>query len=88
MAKLVAMLNATPAVRIEIGGHTDNVGSEEANLLLSENRAKAVVSYLISKGVAASRLTARGYGESVPVDSNDTEAGRASNRRTQMTVVE
>lgn len=86
--KLVAMLNATPAVRIEIGGHTDNVGSEEANLLLSENRAKAVVSYLISKGVAASRLTARGYGESVPVDSNDTEAGRASNRRTQMTVVE
>ncbi len=86
--KLVAMLNATPAVRIEIGGHTDNVGSEEANLLLSENRAKAVVGYLISKGVASARLTARGYGESIPVDTNDTEAGRANNRRTQMTVVE
>lgn len=86
--KLVALLQANAAVKVEIGGHTDNVGSEEANRLLSENRAKAVVEYLTKAGIAADRLSAKGYGETQPVADNETETGRAANRRTEFKVVQ
>ena len=71
---------------VEIGGHTDDVGMESDNLLLSKKRATAVRQHLISAGVPKDRLTARGYGEGRPRTSNDTKAGRASNRRTEFKV--
>ena len=68
--------------RIEVQGHTDNTGSAEYNLKLSDARASAVMNYLISKGVPASSLVAKGYGPDFPIDTNATAAGRASVRRT------
>ena len=72
------------SVKVEIGGHTDSVGTDEYNQALSERRAYAVRDYLISKGVAADRLTAKGYGESKPVADNGTAEGRFQNRRVEM----
>jgi outer membrane protein OmpA-like peptidoglycan-associated protein len=69
-------------LNIEIEGHTDNVGSQEHNLTLSENRAKEVYSFLVDKGIAANRMTYKGFGDSKPIASNDSETGRAENRRT------
>jgi outer membrane protein OmpA-like peptidoglycan-associated protein/tetratricopeptide (TPR) repeat protein len=85
--KIVQLLTDNPTLRIEIGGHTDNVGNAKSNLALSNNRAKAVVSYLISKGVAATRLSAKGYGATRSVADNKTEAGKAQNRRTELKVL-
>jgi outer membrane protein OmpA-like peptidoglycan-associated protein/tetratricopeptide (TPR) repeat protein len=84
--RLVQLLNENPSLKIEIGGHTDNAGKPADNLALSNNRAKAVVTYLTGKGVAATRLVAKGYGETKPVAVNTTEEGRAKNRRTEMKV--
>ena len=75
------------AIRIEIGGHTDDQGSEEYNDRLSENRAKAVYDYLIQKGIPAERLQYKGYGMRLPVADNSTEEGRAANRRTEFKIV-
>jgi outer membrane protein OmpA-like peptidoglycan-associated protein len=85
--KLVQLLNDNPTVKIEISGHTDNVGKPVENLTLSNNRAKSVVSYLISKGIAAQRLVAKGWGETKPVADNKTEEGKAKNRRTELRVI-
>ncbi|MES1215718.1 MAG: OmpA family protein [Bacteroidota bacterium] len=85
--KLVQLLNDNPGLRIEIGGHTDNVGKPADNLILSNNRAKSVINYLVSKNIAAQRLTSKGYGETKPIADNKTEEGRALNRRTEMKVV-
>ena len=82
------ILKRNPTMKIEIQGHTDNVGSEAFNQRLSENRANAVKEYLISKGISADRLKAVGYGESNPIAPNDTEEGRAMNRRVGMKVLE
>jgi OOP family OmpA-OmpF porin len=71
-------------VKVEIAGHTDAVASDEYNQDLSERRANAVRDFLISKGIAADRLTAKGYGESRPIADNNTEEGRAMNRRVEM----
>ena len=68
-----------------MGGHTDAVGKDEDNMVLSERRAKAVYDYLIERGIEADRLTYRGYGETRPVATNDTPEGRAQNRRTTLT---
>lgn len=87
LEKLVQLLNENPSLKIEISGHTDNIGKPADNLLLSNNRAKAVVTYLIGKNIAAARLTAKGYGETKPVADNKTEEGRAANRRTEMKVI-
>ncbi len=84
--KLVSFLNLNPQVNIEIGGHTDNVGSVEDNLLLSENRANSVRTFLLNAGVPQDRVTAKGYGESVPVSDNETSEGRAKNRRTEFKI--
>ncbi|WP_299577527.1 OmpA family protein [uncultured Sunxiuqinia sp.] len=85
--QLAAFLINNPKVKIEIGGHTDSVGGEKMNQELSENRAKAVYNYLLENGVESTRLTYRGYGFSVPVGSNETEEGRAKNRRTEFKIV-
>ena len=83
---LVRLMNENPTLKIQIGGHTDNVGKPVDNLTLSNNRAKAVVTYLVSKGIVATRLSAKGFGETQPLDDNKTEEGRAKNRRTEMKV--
>ncbi len=74
-------------VRIEIGGHTDDQGSDEYNDRLSENRAKSVYDYLIQKGIPADRLTYKGYGKRKPVADNGTDEGRAANRRTEFKII-
>ena len=85
---LVAYLKRKEDDRIEIGGHTDNVGNAASNLKLSLDRANAVKDYLIGKGADPARLTAKGYGMTQPVAENKTEAGRAENRRTEVTIME
>lgn len=86
--RLVVLLRNTNGLVAEIGGHTDNVGSDESNQVLSENRAKSVVDYLVSKGIPSTQITAKGYGETQPVATNDTPEGRAKNRRTEMKILE
>lgn len=79
--KLIAVLKDYPDTNLEIQGHTDNKGSEKYNQGLSERRASAVATYLRGGGVKSSRIIIKGYGESAPVASNDSEDGRAQNRR-------
>jgi len=88
LGTLIKQLMINKNIRVEIGGHTDNVGSEEENRRLSEQRAQAVVSHLIEAGIETSRLVAKGYGETEPVASNDSEDGRSKNRRTEMKIIE
>jgi outer membrane protein OmpA-like peptidoglycan-associated protein/tetratricopeptide (TPR) repeat protein len=85
--RLVELLNDNPTITVEVGGHTDDVGYDQDNMVLSQHRAQAVVSYLVSKGIDAKRLVAKGYGETKPIAENTTEAGRAKNRRTEMKVL-
>lgn len=84
---LVSILNKYPKMTIEVAGHTDSDGEDAANLSLSQGRSKAVYDYLTSKGIAAARMKARGYGETKPVDTNDTEDGKAKNRRTEFQIL-
>lgn len=84
--KLVQLLTDNPTLKVEISGHTDNTGTTADNLVLSNNRAKSVVNYLITKGIVSNRLTYKGYGESQPIADNKTDEGRAQNRRTEMKV--
>jgi outer membrane protein OmpA-like peptidoglycan-associated protein len=84
--RVVKLLTDNPTMEIDLAGHTDNVGTEEANQQLSDDRSKAVYDYLTSKGILASRLSTRGYGEIKPVDTNDTEEGRSKNRRVEFTI--
>ncbi len=86
LSKLIAFMNDNKNVKIEIGGHTDNVGSQEHNIKLSQNRAKAVFNYLIEHGIVASRLSYKGYSFSKPISTNETEQGRALNRRTEFVI--
>jgi OOP family OmpA-OmpF porin len=86
--ELVAYLKRKEDDKIEIGGHTDNVGKAESNLKLSLDRANAVREYLINKGIDPARLTAKGYGMTQPIADNKTEAGRAENRRTEVSILE
>lgn len=85
---LIEYLKRKPTERIEIGGYTDNVGSEERNLALSLERAKSIVAYLEAKGIDSSRLEAKGYGSADPVDDNSTEEGRQNNRRTEVKILD
>lgn len=85
---LLDVVQRCPALKIEIGGHTDEVGPDAANLTLSERRAASVLAYLTSKGVAADRLQAKGYGETMPLAANDSEENRSRNRRIEFRIVE
>jgi len=85
--KLVALLNDNPNLKIQIDGHTDNVGQEKDNLLLSTNRAKSVVGYLLNKSINPQRLTYKGFGSTKPVADNSTEQGKALNRRTELSII-
>ncbi|KAA2286299.1 OmpA family protein [Arenimonas fontis] len=83
----IAILQKYPQLRVEVAGHTDSIGTEQYNQGLSERRAKAVYDYLINAGISAGRLVGpNGYGESRPIDTNDTREGRARNRRTELNV--
>jgi outer membrane protein OmpA-like peptidoglycan-associated protein len=84
--RLAALLQETPALRIQISGHTDNVGDDTSNQTLSENRAKSVYDFLVQKGIPAERLRYKGFGETKPIEPNDTPEGRSSNRRTEFVV--
>jgi outer membrane protein OmpA-like peptidoglycan-associated protein len=84
---LIEFLVENPSIYIEIQGHTDNIGNAVENLKLSSNRARSVYNYLLANHIAAKRLTYRGYGKTVPVASNDTEEGRAKNRRTVFVII-
>ncbi|MBL7918657.1 MAG: OmpA family protein, partial [Bacteroidia bacterium] len=86
--RLIKLLNENPTLKIELGSHTDSKGSDDYNMKLSDNRSKSVVAYLIGKGIAASRLVAKGYGETKAIDTNDTDAGRQNNRRTEFKILE
>lgn len=88
LEKLYMILKQNPSMKIELSGHTDNQGSAAYNNKLSYGRAKAVVGYLIAKGINSNRLIARGYGFTKPVASNDTEEGRQLNRRTELKILE
>ena len=86
LAKVAGILVAYPTLNIAVGGYTDNVGGDEMNQKLSENRAGAVRDYLVTEGVSANSVTAKGFGNSLPVASNDNSAGRQENRRVELVV--
>jgi OmpA-OmpF porin, OOP family len=84
--RVVKLLTENPTMEIDLAGHTDNVGTDEANQQLSEDRSKAVYDYLAGKGILASRLSTKGFGETKAIATNDTEDGRAQNRRVEFTI--
>ena len=85
--KLILLLNDNPRLKIQIDGHTDNVGQDKDNLLLSNNRARAVVAYLLGQGINPQRLSYKGFGASKPMADNATEKGKTLNRRTELSVI-
>ncbi len=87
LGKLIAFLQQYPKAKIEISGHTDNTGAKARNQVLSQDRAKAVYDYLVSKGIDKTRLTFKGYADSQPVATNDTDANKALNRRTEFKII-
>jgi outer membrane protein OmpA-like peptidoglycan-associated protein len=86
LAKVAGILLAYPGLNIEVGGYTDNVGGDEMNQTLSENRAGSVRDYLVQQGVLANSVSSRGFGNTLPVASNDNSAGRQQNRRVELLV--
>lgn len=86
LERLVQLMKEVPGLKIEISGHTDNTGSATVNEALSQQRAEAVVTYLTQKGISASRMTAKGYGSSKPIASNNSEDGKQQNRRTEFEI--
>ncbi|MBN1158431.1 MAG: PD40 domain-containing protein [Bacteroidales bacterium] len=88
LMKIVKFMQENAEVRIEISGHTDNTGNASYNQVLSENRARIVAEYLINASIDSDRLTYSGYGMNIPIASNDSEANRAQNRRTELKIIE
>ena len=86
LAKVAGILLAYPGLNIEVGGYTDNVGGDAMNQTLSENRAGSVRDYLVQQGVASAAVSSKGFGNSLPVASNDNSAGRQQNRRVELLV--
>lgn len=86
--ELIEYLKRKDDEKIEIGGHTDNVGKADANMILSTNRANTVKSYLIGKGIGQERVTSKGYGMTQPIAENTSAEGRALNRRTEVKIIE
>ncbi len=87
LQRIIRFLKENPDVKVQMTGHTDNVGNAKYNLDLSQNRARAVANYLLGEGIPMNRVTYRGKGVTEPIASNDTEEGRAQNRRTEMNIV-
>jgi OmpA-OmpF porin, OOP family len=85
--RVVKLLQENPAIVIELSAHTDSRGADDYNMKLSDNRARSVMEYILSKGIAAERLSSHGYGETVPVATNDTDDGRQMNRRCEFKIV-
>ncbi len=88
LERLIQLMNAYKSMKIEIAGHTDSMGSDSYNKTLSQKRVNSVLEYLEEKGINTSRLVGKGYGESAPIDNNDTEEGRARNRRVEFKIIE
>jgi OOP family OmpA-OmpF porin len=84
LQQVLALLQKTPALQLQVQGHTDNVGDDAYNQTLSESRAKSVMAWLTSHGIAAARLSFKGFGKAMPVATNDTDEGRAKNRRVEV----
>jgi outer membrane protein OmpA-like peptidoglycan-associated protein len=87
LQKLIDLLKKDIQINAVIQGHTDNVGKPSYNLDLSQKRAQSVVDYLVKNGILLNRLTAKGFGETQPISSNDTKEGRQANRRTEFVIV-
>lgn len=87
LGNLVSLMKKNSSVAVELRGHTDSTGDDAANMQLSQTRAENVRSYLVRNGIDPSRLTGNGYGETIPLESNDTEEGRAANRRTELRII-
>lgn len=85
--RVVKLLNENPSIEIEMSAHTDSKGSDDYNFKLSDNRARSVMNYILSKGIAVSRITSQGYGESRPVATNETDEGRQLNRRVEFKIM-
>ena len=85
--KIYKLLKDKPAIKAEVSGHTDNKGNDKLNTKLSQDRANAVMDYLVKKGISKTRLTAKGYGKDQPIASNDTDEGRQLNRRVEMKIL-
>jgi len=81
---VLALMNSSADLKVEVQGHTDNVGGDDYNQKLSEARAGAVMEWLTGKGVAKARLTAKGYGLTMPIADNGSDEGRAKNRRVEL----
>jgi len=87
LQQLLSFLTLNPTLHIEISGHTDNVGNDQLNQTLSENRAKSVYQYLVANNIAAARLVYKGYGKTQPIAANDTDESRQKNRRTEFKII-
>ena len=87
LLQLVELMKMNPKMEVMITGHTDNQGAADYNVKLSENRAASVVAYLVKAGIASARLKWKGYGDSRPAAANDTEEGRAKNRRIELVIL-
>ncbi|MES2559026.1 MAG: OmpA family protein [Bacteroidota bacterium] len=85
--EIIVYFRKNPSLSVEISGHTDQTGDEKANMFLSENRAKAIVNYLVENGVQSERLKWKGYGGSMPIADNNTEEGRKKNRRVEFKIL-
>jgi outer membrane protein OmpA-like peptidoglycan-associated protein len=84
IGQIVQMLKANPEMKLNVEGHTDNIGNPVSNKTLSEERARSVVSSIVSQGIANDRITSSGYGQDKPIADNTTEEGRAKNRRVEL----
>lgn len=88
LGKAIDLMKQNPSMKIEVGGHTDNVGDDTANIKLSHDRAKSVLDYLVMAGINTQRVQAKGYGEVNPIATNETDEGRKANRRTEFIILE
>ncbi|HEU4861099.1 MAG TPA: OmpA family protein, partial [Chitinophagaceae bacterium] len=86
LTNVIKILNDNPTLKLKIEGHTDNTGDDDANMKLSTDRAEAVKSYFVSKGISADRLEVEGFGETMPIGDNKTTAGRTKNNRVEIKV--
>jgi outer membrane protein OmpA-like peptidoglycan-associated protein len=88
LGRIVRLMQENPTIRIEISAHTDDIGSDAINIILSEKRARTVINYLVARGIKPSSLKSKGHGKSRPIVPNDSDENRAKNRRVEMKIIE